>query len=130
MDQKGRSSASSLPENDGAGGGGGTSPGIPWAGAFSISFSAFQPRILVYHRPLYSRLSMSKLKVTVSPTLRGYWSARSPKKSKCTFRGYVSMVSSTYSRFFHWFPAFDVPEVSGKARMILPFISIVVDVKI
>ena len=115
--QKGRSSLSpSLAPKSGTGGAGtalGTTSftgaaatGVA-AGAFPSVFSAFQPRMLVYQRPLYSRLSMSKLKVTVSPTSNGYWLARSPKKSKCIFLGKFSIVSSTYSCLVQAFPAFE-----------------------
>lgn len=103
-----------------AGPAGGTS--APAADA-APTFSAFQPRMLVNQRPLYSRLSMSNERVTSSPGLSMNWSARSPKKSKWTFLGKLSCVSSTYSRFFHGLPALEVPVISGRASMILPWIS-------
>lgn len=96
--------------------------GAPAAGA-APTFSAFHPRMLVNQRPLYSRLSMSNERVTSSPGLRMNWSARSPKKSKWTFLGKLSCVSRTYSRFFQGLPALDVPVISGRASMILPWIS-------
>ena len=53
-------------------------------------------RIEVYQRPLNSRLSMSKLTVTISSNWQGLALMRSsPNTSKCTLRGYCSCVSST-----------------------------------
>ncbi len=126
--QKGNSSSAELLT---IGGGGTATPASKgeaagaagWA-AGVCAISAFHARMSVYQRPLYSRLSMSKLTVAVWPTLSTILSALSPKQVKCTLRGYVSCVSSTYSFFFHALPERETPYTSGRAAMILPVISI------
>ena len=76
----------------------------------------------VYHRPLYSRLSISIQTSRLAPCWILNSSILSPQTIKQTFLGYWTSVSKINSCLRHP-PLADCPDFSGNSSMIFPEIS-------
>lgn len=85
----------------------------------------FQARTSVYHRPLYSRLSILTEAVIFSPMLSRFSSTFSPHKERHTFLGYWPGVSMMNSCFFQT-PFFPCPVCRGNKATTVPLISIAI----